>query len=191
MGGFGWANTFYRTCGKRWFDVTLALLGLVMAVPLGLVFGLLVRLTSKGPVFFLQERLGRNGQVFCMIKFRSMAEASQDVTRVGGWLRETAMDELPQLINILRGQMSFVGPRPLMVEEAKAILEQGKTQWRFQVAPGLAGLAQLWGGKHPSASRRLSLDRIYVERCSFRLDLWILYRSVWVTLRRRWEQDSP
>jgi len=193
---------------KRPFDIILSSLGLILSSPLWLVFSLLIWVQDRGPVFYLQDRVGRGGRIFKAIKFRSMVKDAEKgrgavqavehdprVTRMGRILRGTAMDELPQLVNIFKGDMSFVGPRALRPEEKEA---RGDGQVvsmeaipgyreRLAVRPGLTGLAQVY--LPTDAPRRLKFryDRLYIRRRSFWRDLAIIALSFWITFRGRWE----
>jgi lipopolysaccharide/colanic/teichoic acid biosynthesis glycosyltransferase len=186
---------------KRIFDVSLASAGLILSAPCWLLFGLAVKLQDGGPVFYRQERMGLHCQVFEALKFRSMIvdaeretgavwaiENDPRVTRVGRLLRATAMDELPQLWNIFRGDMSFVGPRaerPDLVKKfARDILCYTD---RFGVRPGLTGLAQVYGRYDTSPRHKLKYDKLYVRRQSFCLDLKLILLSFLITFRGKWE----
>lgn len=194
---------------KRTFDSALALLGVIFSSPLWLAFSIATYLEDRGSVFFLQERVGKGGNFFKNIKFRTMKmpragkdphkivdlERDPRVTKVGRLLRATALDELPELINILKGNMSFVGPRPLPYriedEESsryKTIEEVPGYQLRSQVRPGLTGLAQIYAPKNIDRRNKFRYDNLYVRKMSFWLDLKLLFLSSWVTLRGRWER---
>lgn len=139
--------------------------------------------------FFRQIRIGIRGREFQILKFRTMTAQGKSPPFCR-WMRATAMDELPQLIHILKGEMSFVGPRPLIPEDLQKLGRVPNGQRRFLLRPGLAGLAQLYGGKFPGLAERIKWDLAYVKRCSLRLDLWILFQSLAVTLRSRWERKD-
>ncbi len=193
---------------KRFFDCTLAAAGLVISAPLWAVIAAAIVMDDGGPIFFPQDRVGLNGRVFKALKFRSMvrdAEArtgpvqatEQDprITRVGRILRATAMDELPQLWNIFVGDMSFVGPRPLRPGEVDARgsgrlipLDQfpGYME-RHRVRPGLTGLTQVYAPRDISRTSKFRLDRLYLRRCSFWLDLKLIALSFWISGRGEWE----
>lgn len=194
---------------KRAFDFTLSFLGLVLSSPLWLLISLAIYLEDKGPVLFLQERCGKDSKIFNVIKFRTMEPAKGNksahkvidvekdtrVTKIGKVLRATAMDELPSLINILKDDMSFVGPRPLpfKVEDKDNTLYDNITQvpgynLRSRVRPGLTGIAQLYTPKEISHEEKFQYDSLYVEKMSFWLDLKLICLSFWVTFRGRWEQ---
>lgn len=193
---------------KRTLDVAMASLGLVLSAPIWLVLAIAIKLDDRGPVFYKQKRWGRGGQVFTLLKFRSMVAdsdsrfgikvASQDddrVTRVGRVLRATGMDELPQFLSILRGDMSFVGPRALAVGE---IVDQGDGTpliyeavpgftRRLQVQPGLTGLATIYLPKDASPARKVEYDIRYIEGWSFWGDLKLIFLSFWISVRGKWE----
>lgn len=160
-----------------------------------LLAALLIKLESRGPVFYQQERTGYEGSEFYIIKLRSMyvdAEkngpqwaAANDprVTRVGRWIRLTRIDELPQLINVLKGEMSLIGPRPERpVFTEKFAREIPGFKKRLNVKPGITGWAQVNGGYNVTPAQKFTMDMYYIEKQSFRLDLQILLRTVWVVL---------
>jgi lipopolysaccharide/colanic/teichoic acid biosynthesis glycosyltransferase len=193
---------------KRAFDVLLSGGGLLLALPVGSVIALAVRLADGGPVFFAQERVGRGGRPFQGYKFRSMVpdadsrlgpvQAEEDdprVTPVGRFLRKTAMDELPQLWNIFRGDMSFVGPRALASREVE-IRGDGRSipledipgfAERHEVIPGLTGIAQIYAPRDIPRRQKFRYDRLYVKKQSFWLDLQLILISFWITFRGKWE----
>ncbi len=179
--------SLYQVAFKRLADIVLAGLALAALLPLLLVFGLLVVIDSPGPALFKQDRLGHNGRVFKLYKFRTMTNAPRvvnaevradnpELTRIGRWLRRFKVDELPQLWNVLRGDMSIVGPRPAMPEQEQILNADGRR--RLEVRPGLTGLAQVSGNIHLSWEQRWRLDRQYVENLSFMLDVTIIVRTV-------------
>ena len=192
---------------KRAFDVALSGIGLILSSPLWLVIAALVKLESRGPVFFSQARVGERGRAFDALKFRSMIEDAERavgplpatehdprVTRVGRLLRATAMDELPQLWNIFRGDMSFVGPRALRPEEIET--EGGRSvplmavpgfAERCSVQPGLTGIAQIYAPRDVTRRQKFRFDRLYIRRRSFALDLRLILVSFWITARGTWE----
>lgn len=156
-----------------------ALFLLVLLSPLLLFLCFLVKTGDGGPVLFRQQRVGHQGAFFTVIKFRTMWEGS--VTTRGQWLRQTGLDELPQLWNIVRGDMLFIGPRPLTEEDIKRLRWTSiYHQVRWQAHPGITGLAQVFGGR----GRKVSwfLDRHYIAERSIRLDLWILTVSLLMAL---------
>jgi len=193
---------------KRLFDTGLSGAGLLISAPLWLVIPAAIKLEDGGPVFFPQERVGLDGRVFLALKFRSMrpdaetltgpvqaAENDPRVTRVGRVLRATAMDELPQLVNILRGDMSFVGPRPLRPGEVEvrgdgqlvALEEIPGYRERHAVRPGLTGLTQVYAPRDISRTSKFRLDRLYMKRAGFWLDVRLIMLSFWITGRGQWE----
>lgn len=190
----------FRAVLKRFLDFCFALVGLVLLAPVMAVSALLIRLSSPGPVIFRQERVGLGGQSFTLYKFRTMvvdAEGAtgpilaagkhdERLTTAGRWLRFTRLDELPQLWNVLRGEMSLVGPRP----ERPCFVREFEQQTpsyalRHRVRPGITGLAQVCGGYHTDARDKLRFDLIYVSHRSFWLDLSILARTLLVVFRPR------
>ncbi|MEB3275541.1 MAG: sugar transferase [Cyanobacteriota bacterium] len=170
---------------KRGADLVVAALALLLLAPLLLLVALAVRLDSPGPVLFRQQRVGLGGRTFEMLKFRSMVEdaprlggystASGDprITRSGRWLRQLSLDELPQLINVLRGDMSLVGPRP-DVPAQRSSYSAHEWQQRHRVRPGITGLAQATVRSDARPGQRKALDLQYVREQSLGLDLWIL-----------------
>jgi lipopolysaccharide/colanic/teichoic acid biosynthesis glycosyltransferase len=183
---------------KRLMDVTLATCALVLAAPLLLVTALAIKLDSRGPVFFRQERIGRAGKPFRIFKFRSMTadawqrrdtvaqlnevdgplfkmEKDPRITRVGALIRKTSIDELPQLINVLRGEMSLVGPRPLPTEESNHI--DGAALARLDVNPGITGLWQVCGRSDLTYADLQHLDSVYVRSWSLLWDLRIMAQT--------------
>ncbi len=192
---------------KRAFDSTLALIGLALSAPVSLVCASLIKFEDGGPVFYTQERVGRDGRVFRALKFRSMRPDAEletgplqarpgdaRVTRVGRVMRATAMDELPQLWNILRGDMSFVGPRALRpgeIDQAGGELialeaVPGYVQ-RTAVRPGLTGIAQVYARRDISRRYKFKYDALYVRQQSFWLDIRLIVLSFWISFRGTWE----
>lgn len=176
---------------KRTLDVLLSGLVLLLLLPLLVFVTVLIKLTSKGPVFFLQERLGKEGGLFQVYKFRTMTDKARnfneqvttetfEVTFIGKFIRRSKIDELPQLYNVLVGDMSLVGPRPCLPELLNDFNEDGA--YRLKVRPGLTGLAQVNGNIYLSWEERWVLDRKYVENQSLRLDFKILLKTVLVVL---------
>ena len=192
---------------KRAMDIVLGVAALVVLLPVLAVVALAVRVSSRGPVIFRQERVGRGGRPFTMLKFRTMRVGADDaahrafvramfapgtqvevaasglhkldddrVTRVGVFLRRTSLDEIPQLINVLSGSMSLVGPRPVLVWEVE--LFGPADRLRFQVKPGMTGLWQVSGRSKLPMTRALELDREYVARQGFLLDIKIILKTI-------------
>jgi sugar transferase EpsL len=189
--------TALEQSAKRAIDVLGAAIGLIALAPVLLLLVLAVRLALGSPVLFRQIRAGRHGATFELLKFRTMTDArdgagellpdAERLTRFGSWLRSTSLDELPELINVLRGEMSLVGPRPLLPEYLPHYsAEQAR---RHEVRPGITGWAAVHGRNSLSWERRLALDVWYVDHCSLALDLKILLVTVGKVLRR--EGISP
>ena len=175
----------YSAWGKRAFDVLAAMALLVLAAPVMGVVALLVRRDLGRPVLFRQRRAGRDGGAFELLKFRTMRDGDGEdaarLTRIGRILRATALDEVPQLWHVLRGQMSLVGPRPLLPEYAAHYSSREAT--RLSVRPGLCGLAQAQGRNGVPWPARLEWDARYVERVTFAGDLRLIWRCLRVVLR--------
>lgn len=184
----GW----YRRFGKRCLDITLAAAGLAFfALPM-VWMAWRIRRELGVPVIFRQTRVGHEGKLFLIFKFRTMNPGGKEApTAFSRWLRATAMDELPQLLNILKGEMSFVGPRPVIPDELADLDAVPRGKERLRVRPGLAGMAQLYSTKVPSLPERIQRDVSYVEQCSLPKDVAIILRSVAVTLRGAWERPGP
>ena len=201
-----------RALLKRFIDIAGAIVGLFLCAPLFAIVAIAVRIEDKGPVLFAQWRLGRRGEPFRCLKFRTMRMDAEDtlrrweeqntpqwqaylagnrklrddprVTRIGRVLRTTSLDEIPQLINVLRGEMSLVGPRPLLSRE---LADYGTDALRLyeQVRPGLTGLWQVSGRSGLSMQQRATLDAQYVRQQSIALDFAILARTLPAVLRRQ------
>jgi lipopolysaccharide/colanic/teichoic acid biosynthesis glycosyltransferase len=172
---------------KRLFDITLVLLATAVWLPLGAAVALAVRMALGAPVFFVQERPGLGGRPFKLIKFRTMRDGggtdAERLTRLGRWLRTLSLDELPELLNVLRGDMSLVGPRPLLMRYlTRYTPEQAR---RHEVRPGITGWAQVNGRNALSWEQKFTYDVWYVDHRSLRLDLKILGLTVWQVLSRR------
>jgi sugar transferase (PEP-CTERM system associated) len=199
----GFRKSRVLAAAKRALDITVAVPGLVLAAPVMLIVGIAVKLTSKGPALYHQNRVGLHGQVFTVHKFRTMREdaeaktgpvwASKDgdprVTPIGGVLRRTRLDELPQLLNVLRGEMSFVGPRPERPEFVSDLTKQipyyGQ---RHVVRPGLTGWAQVrytYGASREDAIQKLQYDLFYIKNFSIALDLYIIFETIKTVILRR------
>ncbi|WP_460148787.1 sugar transferase [Priestia megaterium] len=187
-------RTFYFVM-KRIIDVIFSLIGLIITLPVIVVFSILIKLETPGPVFFLQERVGLNGRYFTIIKLRSMgADAEKNgakwaekndprVTKIGAFIRKTRIDEIPQLWNVLVGEMSLVGPRPerpmftaQFNDEIPGFVE------RLKVKPGITGWAQINGGYDISPREKFTLDKYYIQHISPSLDLKIVIKTVIVCL---------
>lgn len=196
---------------KRTLDVLLSGVGLVVSAPLWALAAVAIKLDSRGPVFYSQPRVGEGGRSFEAYKFRSMVvDAERDrgpvqatagdprVTRVGRVMRATAMDELPQLWNIFRGDMSFVGPRALRPEEIEVDAAGRPVSLeaipgfaeRCAVPPGLTGVAQIYARRDIPRRHKFRFDRLYVRRRSFGLDVRLILLSFWITFRGTWEASE-
>jgi exopolysaccharide biosynthesis polyprenyl glycosylphosphotransferase len=194
----------WRRVAKRFFDVTMALIALVITAPVVLVAAILIRIESAGPVFFRQVRVGMNGELFEMIKLRTMCDGADDmkealldrneldgpmfkmrqdprVTRVGRVLRKFSIDELPQFWNVVRGEMSVVGPRPALQSEVAAWDDE--TRERLRVLPGITGVWQISGRSNTTFNEYKRLDLYYVDNWSLLHDLRIVASTVGVVLR--------
>ncbi len=194
---------FYRAV-KRFLDVTASFLGLVLLSPLLLAVSILIKIDSRGPVIFRQKRIGRNGKVFEIYKFRSMCVGAEKtgsgvysgkgdarVTRIGKILRATSIDELPQLLNILKGEMSFVGPRPPLTYHPWKYEKYTDFQKRmFEVRPGITGWAQVNGRKDVEWHKRIELNVWYVDHMSLLLDIKIMFMTAFKVLTNADNENS-
>ena len=172
----------YATIGKRILDVSFSAAGLIITAPVIAFTALLIRATLGSPILFAQERPGLNGRAFVLYKFRSMTDARTGtgeqladearLTAFGAWLRKSSLDELPQLWNVLKGDMSLVGPRPLLMEYLP--LYDARQARRHEVRPGITGWAQVKGRNALSWAEKFDLDVWYVDNLSFGLDMKIL-----------------
>lgn len=180
---------------KRIFDIAVSLIALVVCFPIFVIIGICIKIDSKGPVLFCQERRGKDGKIFKMYKFRSMVQNAEKmgaglfnyegdprVTKMGRFMRNTSIDELPQFINVLNGTMSFVGPRPSVTYELGDYETLNKRyKKRFQVTPGITGLAQVCGRNDISWDQKVNLDNKYIDEFKKKgifLDIYILVRTV-------------
>lgn len=185
-------NGFYRRWGKRLFDLAVAVPALVVLGPVLGVLALLVRWQLGAPVLFRQQRPGLHGRPFTLYKFRTMTEArdaegrllpdAQRLTPFGRFLRSTSLDELPELFNVVRGDMSLVGPRPLLMQYLERYTPTQRR--RHEVRPGITGWAQVNGRNALDWPQRLALDVWYVDHLSFALDLRIIFITMVKILRR-------
>lgn len=186
------ANGFYCKLIKRVMDFLISLLSIVIFSPILIVLAILVRVKLGGPVIFKQERPGLNGKVFKLYKFRTMTDASDEdgnllddeyrLTSFGKKLRSTSLDELPELYNILKGDMSIVGPRPLLVKYLP--LYSKEQQRRHDVRPGLTGLAQVSGRNAITWTEKFEKDIEYVDNVSLGLDISIFFKTISCVLKR-------
>jgi lipopolysaccharide/colanic/teichoic acid biosynthesis glycosyltransferase len=192
-------NGFYLTHGKRQLDIILSIVGILFLLPLLLMIAILIKLDSPGPAFFRQQRIGKNGKIFLIYKFRTMIKNAEELkedyekfneadgpvfkirkdprfTRVGRFLARTGLDELPQLFNVLRGEMSFVGPRPLPIREAGKIEEKIK-KLRESILPGITSSWVILGSHDLSFKKWMELDAEYVRDRKFSSDFFILLKT--------------
>ena len=196
---------------KRAFDCGLAGIGLMVSAPIWALLSLAIKIEDGGSVFFRQARVGLGGREFGALKFRSMVpdaealtgpvqatENDPRITRVGRFMRATAMDELPQLWNIFAGDMSFVGPRPLRPGEVEvrgdgALVPLDQIPGyaaRHRVRPGLTGLTQVYASRDITRTSKFRLDQVYLKRASFWLDLKLILLSFWITGTGAWEKRN-
>lgn len=187
---------------KRAFDIIVSLVCIVIftVIPVMIVVPIVIRLTSKGPALFKQTRVGKDGKLFVMYKFRTMMLEQYDangveimsenrITKVGRFLRKTSLDELPQLFNILNGTMSIVGPRPMLDYQAPRC--RGEEKLRFQMRPGMTGLAQVKGRNNIRWEERIKFDIEYVKTFTFWLDIVILVKTVLLVFKREGTDVKP
>jgi lipopolysaccharide/colanic/teichoic acid biosynthesis glycosyltransferase len=176
---------------KRGIDITVGLTWIIFLSALFAITALLIKLDSRGPVFFRQQRAGKNGRLFVIWKFRTMVHGASNlglgsrtssdddrITRVGKWLRLTSLDELPQIINVLKGDMSLVGPRPTLPHQVERYTARQRR--RLEVRPGITSWASVNGRNRLPWPERIELDIWYVDHVSLWLDLKILLRTLWV-----------
>ena len=182
----------YRTVSKRWLDLVLTVPVLIVLAPLLALVALLVRIKLGSPVLFRQQRPGLHGQPFTILKFRTMIDAydlqgnllpdAERLTSFGRFLRSTSLDELPELLNVLRGDMSLVGPRPLLMQYLGRYTPQQMR--RHEVKPGITGWAQVKGRNAITWEEKFALDVWYVDHQSLWLDLKIIILTAWKILKR-------
>ena len=177
---------------KYFFDIFFAFIGLILVFPLLIVIGILIKITIGSPIFFIQKRPGLREKLFYLIKFRTMNNKKdrfgnllnddKRFTTLGNWLRKTSIDEIPTLINIIKGEMSFVGPRPLLIEYLD--LYSDFERKRHLVKPGLTGLAQIKGRNNLSWKKKFEYDILYIDNLSFILDLKIFLLTFLKVLKK-------
>jgi len=184
-------NLTQRTI-KRIIDCIVSILGLIiLAIPMGII-AILIKLDSNGPVIFKQERVGKDGRLFVIYKFRTMVKDASKIgppltekndpriTRIGRILRHTSLDELPELINVIKGEMSLVGPRPEIPVEVEKY-----TNWQrrvLRIKPGITGFSQIHGRAERKIPSKLRLDNWYIKHQSLKLDLWIMVKTIGIVL---------
>ncbi len=180
---------------KRILDLLLGIIGLILTSPLWLYIIIRIKSEDHGPVFFIQERVGKDGKLFRMYKFRSMVMGAEQkgagvfvsaedkrITKIGRFIRKTSIDELPQLINVLKGEMSIVGPRPTLEYQVKRYNERQRR--RLSVKPGITGWAQINGRNTMTWPEKIELDLWYIDHWSIGLDFKIIGKSIWSVLKR-------
>lgn len=184
---------------KRGLDILLSLVGIVVSAPILALMAAAIKIETQGSVFFLQDRLGKDGEVFRIIKLRTMEEDAERkgtgvysyendarVTRVGRFLRRTSIDELPQLFNILKGDMSFIGMRPPLTYHPCSFEEYTDYQRQmFRLRPGITGWAQVQGRNALDWPQRIEYNIWYQKHVSFSLDVKIIFMTIWIVLRRK------
>lgn len=191
---------------KRILDIVISIMLLIILVPLYIIIGSIIKLNSKGPIIFVHKRVGRNGKEFGLYKFRTMVNNAEElikdfdkkqmeeykrtyklkddprITRIGKFLRRTSLDELPQIINVLKGELSIVGPRPIIEEELQKYGD--KKEKLLSVKPGLTGNWVANSNKETTYEERMEMELYYVDNLSFILDLKILLKTVGVIINR-------
>jgi lipopolysaccharide/colanic/teichoic acid biosynthesis glycosyltransferase len=204
-------NLFFGIVLKRLFDICLSGVGILGSLPLWVAFSLAILFDDGRPVFFRQERVGKKGRIFKALKFRSMIKDAEKesgpiqaiendprITEIGKALRASAMDELPQLWNIFKGDMSFVGPRALRPKEKEVHGNHDEIDIekipgyyeRLKVKPGLTGMAQVYLPTDALRSEKFNYDLMYIQKQSFFLDLKLILLSFWITFRGKWESRA-
>lgn len=181
-------NIYFIT--KRILDIILSTIAFILLIIPGIIIGICIKLESKGPVFFKQKRVGKNKKYFMIYKFRTMrTDAPKDmpthmlnnaesyITKIGGFLRKTSLDELPQIINIIKGDMSIIGPRPALWNQEDLIEERDK-YGANDIRPGLTGLAQISGRDELEIPVKAKLDGEYIEKVSFLFDIKIFFETI-------------
>lgn len=178
---------------KRLFDIIASLIGLIVLIPLLTIISVMIKMDSQGPIFFFQERLGLNGRVFKIIKFRTMvidaektgsgikisSKNDERITRIGKFLRSTSLDEIPQLINVIKGEMSLVGPRPPVIYHPYRYNDYSDFQKkRFLMRPGITGLVQIRVRNSVPWEKRIIIDVEYIKKFNVYLDLIILIKTL-------------
>lgn len=188
----------YQNFIKRIIDIILATFAIILTLPLFVIIAILIKKEDKGTVFYKQIRTGKNGKNFEMFKFRSMnvvergkemtIKHEQRVTKIGKFLRKTSLDELPQFINVLKGDMSFIGPRPWIVEYYERFTEEQKK--RVNVRPGIIGLAQAKGRNRITIFEKIKYDLEYIDNIDFQLDFKILILTIKVMIKGNYYEMS-
>ncbi|MDU4738659.1 sugar transferase [Clostridium sp.] len=188
----------YKKYMKRFLDIMLAIIGLVILILFLIPISIMIYFEDKGAIFYNAPRLGENGKVFKMYKFRSMKVNSPDIrksdgstfnsvedprlTRIGRFIRKTSIDELPQLLNVIKGDMSIVGPRPDLPEHIELYI--GNESRKLEVKPGITGLSQAYYRNTISWKERIQNDILYVDKVSFVLDLKIIFKTIFMVVKK-------
>ena len=187
---------------KRTFDIIKSIIAILLSSPIMILIAILIKFTSKGPVFFIQERIGLNGKYFKMLKFRTMLHNSEKkgtglfsfeddprITNLGHFIRRISLDEFPQFFNVLIGSMSIVGPRPPVTYELGDWSTYTPTmRKRFKVKPGITGFSQVYGRNNLGWDRKIAYDILYIKnykRYGLLLDIYIILKTFWVVLARK------
>lgn len=183
----------YKNYIKRIFDFLIALVGLICLSPIFIIVTIGLYFVNQGKPFFLQERPGLNEKIFKIIKFKTMNDKTDEqgkllpdadrLTPIGAFVRKTSVDEIPQLINVLKGDMSLIGPRPLLVQYLPYYTEREKL--RHTVRPGITGWAQVNGRNNPNWDNKLEYDAVYVENLSFKNDFNIFFKTIKNVLKQK------
>lgn len=198
-------KVFYKAI-KRVFDVVFSIIGMVLLSPVFLIIAIIIKLDSKGPVFFVHKRIGEKGKPIGIYKFRTMVDKAEDliksftpeqkeefersyklendprITKIGNFLRKTSLDELPQILNILKGDLSLIGPRPIVEAELEKY-EDNKEKF-LSVKPGLTGYWAANGRSDTSYEERMKMELYYVENMSFKLDVSIFFKTIFAVLKK-------
>ena len=190
---------------KKIFDIIICLISLIILFPIFIISGILIKLDSKGSIFFIQDRVGKDGKIFKIYKFRTMVPNAEKIglgcavkkddpriTRVGKYLRLTGIDELPQILNVLKGEMSLVGPRPTLLYQVKQYSAWEKR--RLEMKPGITSLMVISGHDTLSWPEKIKNDIWYIDHWSLWLDLKILFKTIWVIIFTRkgiYYEDNP
>ena len=175
----------YEKVIKRFLDVIMAFVLFIISLPILFVSAIAIKLDSKGKIIFKQKRVGKDGQVFYIYKLRTMSKDKNGVnkvTKVGKFLRITSIDELPQFINIIKGDMSFIGPRPWIESYSKYFTDEYKRRWK--VLPGISGYAQVNGRNGMTIKEKIAADIWYVDNISLLTDLKILFKTVNIVIKK-------
>lgn len=191
----------YKNYVKRIFDIIISLILLIPILVICLIFGIFIKAEDKGTIFYSQNRLGKNMKPYKMYKLRSMKMNAPDLRnkdgstfnsdkdprllKIGSFIRKTSIDELPQIFNVLLGNMSLIGPRPDLESQANLYEELDKDKTKFQVKPGITGYAQCNGRNELDWDEKLKLDHHYVEHCSFGLDVKIFFKTIMNVICRK------